>query len=250
VLLVGVPTVSCFVGFRVRHRSFRFPFPFRSLVAACAPRIYDEGHSVVPIEAFPIVASPSPAYRAARQGPSKPSKVRSTRTYHRKEGGTRKRSYQRLLPSEAERRHRSVPFPLLGLRNARRNPKGRQGALPLRMPRGFGTERLRTVSGARAFPTPGTYRGSSEGIGREGRQWAFESLRYEAPEHTTVREVEEGTVRSSTSFVACSGLRDLCPVSTAWCFVGLWKDRDACFDRLVRDSRSCFPGRSVSLPVV
>jgi len=29
--------------------------------------------------------------------------------------------------------------------------------------------------GARAFPTPGTYRGSSEGIGREGRQWAFES---------------------------------------------------------------------------
>ena len=174
-LLVGVPTVSCFVGFRVRHWSFRFPFPFRSLVAACAPRIYDEGHSVVPIEAFPIVASPSPAYRAARQGPSKPSKVRSTRTYHRKEGGTRKRSYQRLLPSEAERRHRSVPFPLLGLRNARRNPKGRQGALPLRMPRGFGTERLRTVSGARAFPTPGTYRGSSEGIGREGRQWAFES---------------------------------------------------------------------------
>jgi len=128
------------------------PFPFRSLVAACAPRIYDEGHSVVPIEAFPIVASPSPAYRAARQGPSKPSKVRSTRAYHRKEGGTRKRSYQRLLPSEAERRHRSVPFPLLGLRNARRNPKGRQGALPLRMPRGFGTERLRTVSGSKGFP--------------------------------------------------------------------------------------------------
>jgi len=121
------------------------------------------------------VASPSPAYRAARQGPSKPSKVRSTRTYHRKEGGTRKRSYQRLLPSEPERRHRSVPFPLLGLRNARRNPKGRQGALPLRMPRGFGTERLRTVSGSKGFPQPGTYRGSSEGIGREGRQWAFES---------------------------------------------------------------------------
>ena len=64
-------------------------------------------------------------------------------------------------------------------------------------------------------------------------------LRYEAPEHTTVREVEEGTVRSSTSFVACSGLRDSCPVSTAWYFVGL--DRDACFDLLgpfVRSSRS------------
>jgi len=44
------------------------------------------------------------------------------------------------------------------------------------------------------------------------------------------------------------GTTGLCPVSTAWCFVGLWKDRDACFDRLVRDSRSCFPGRSVSLP--
>ena len=46
------------------------------------------------------------------------------------------------------------------------------------------------------------------------------------------------------------GTTGLCPVSTAWNFVGLWKDRDACFDRLVRDSRSCFPGRSVSLPVV
>ena len=93
----------------------------------------------------------SEAPRPKRQGPSTPT-VRSTRAYHRKEGGTRKRSYQRLLPSEPERRHRSVPFPLLGLRNARRNPKGRQGALPLRMPRGFGTERLRTVSGSKGFP--------------------------------------------------------------------------------------------------
>jgi len=58
-----------------------------------------------------------------------------------------------FLPSQ--RRHRSIPFPLLGLRNARRNPKGRQGALPLRMPRGFGTERLRTVSGEQGLsPRP------------------------------------------------------------------------------------------------
>jgi hypothetical protein len=37
--------------------------------------------------------------------------------------------------------------------------------------------------------------------------------------------------------------------ATAWSFVGcVGKDRYNGFDRLVRNSRSCFPGRSVSLP--
>ena len=104
--------------------------------------------------------------------------------------------------------------------------------------------------GARAFPTPGTYRGSSEGIGREGRQWAFESPTVRS---TRAYHRKGGGRRNGTKQYVLRGLfgtTGLCPVSTAWNFVGLWKDRDACFDRLVRDSRSCFPGRSVSLPVV